>query len=98
MHAPEEIHTFGEMATKATQVTVEHGFATEGDRIAITAGVPFATPGTTNVLRLVTIDKAMMNRRPSGEKKPEPATSRAAAKSADAGAVVRSEPVDGKAD
>ena len=98
VHAPEEIHTFGEMATKATQVTVEHGFAKEGDRIAITAGVPFATPGTTNVLRLVTIDKAMMSRRPNGEKKTEPATPRAAAKSADAGAVIRSEPVDGKAD
>ncbi|GLK86900.1 pyruvate kinase [Ancylobacter defluvii] len=70
VHAPEEIHTFAEMATKATQIAIDYGFAGEGDRIAITAGVPFATPGTTNVLRLVTIDKGMVDRKPGS---PQPA-------------------------
>ncbi|WP_081853059.1 pyruvate kinase [Bosea sp. 117] len=64
VHEPEDIHTFGEMATKATQITVEHGFAHEGDRLAITAGVPFAKPGTTNVLRLVTIEKKAIEKKP----------------------------------
>lgn len=92
VHAPEEIHTFGEMATKATQVTLEHGFAKENDRIAITAGVPFATPGTTNVMRLVTIDKVMLARLP-GNKPAEPAKPRAAARENRGGAVARSKPV-----
>ncbi|MCK0197203.1 pyruvate kinase [Ancylobacter sp. 6x-1] len=78
-HMPEEIHTFGEMATKAAQIAVEHGFAGLGDRIAITAGVPFAHPGTTNVLRLVTIDKKVKAALPRGENHDAP---RAAAKKA----------------
>ncbi|MCS0497121.1 pyruvate kinase [Ancylobacter sp. MQZ15Z-1] len=96
VHAPEEIHTFGEMATKATQVTLEHGFAKEGNCIAITAGVPFATPGTTNVLRLITLDKAMMAQLPSGSK-PVEVPRRAAAKTDDA-SVLRSAPVANEAE
>ncbi|HSI41470.1 MAG TPA: pyruvate kinase [Xanthobacteraceae bacterium] len=65
VHAPEEIHSFGEMATKAMQVAVDHGFAGPGDRLAITAGVPFAKPGTTNVLRLATIEKKITERKPT---------------------------------
>jgi pyruvate kinase len=99
VHAPEEIHTFGEMATKATHTTVEHGFAKKGDLIAITAGVPFATPGTTNVMRLVTIDKAMLSRKPVGADKNDPMTPpRAAASRARGGAAVRSKPVKAKAE
>ncbi|MBS7538367.1 pyruvate kinase [Ancylobacter lacus] len=80
VHAPEEIHTFGEMATKAQQVAVEHGFAGIGDRLAITAGVPFAQPGTTNVLRLVTVDKKAEKTKPTDNlDAPKP---RAAAKKA----------------
>lgn len=92
VHAPEEIHTFAEMANKATQVTLEHGFARENDRIAITAGVPFAMPGTTNVLRIVTIDKTMLARLPNGEADFDAPAPRAAAKGA-GDAVLRSEPV-----
>ena len=98
VHAPEEIHTFGEMANKATQITLDHGFAKEGDRIAITAGVPFATPGTTNVLRLVTIDKAMLARLPTGAEPDETPVTRAAAKKTAGGSVARSKPVKSKID
>ena len=98
VHAPEEIHTFGEMANKATQITLDHGFAKEGDRIAITAGVPFAQPGTTNVLRLVTIDKAMLARLPNGGEPDEAPAHRAAAKKATGGSVARSKPVKSKID
>ncbi|QIB33467.1 pyruvate kinase [Ancylobacter pratisalsi] len=96
VHAPEEIHTFGEMATKAMQITLEHGFAKEGDCIAITAGVPFATPGTTNVLRLVTLDKTMLARLPKASQ-PAEAPRRAAAKAGDT-SVARSQPIDTAAD
>ncbi|MFT0859246.1 pyruvate kinase [Ancylobacter sp. G4_0304] len=97
VHAPEEIHTFGEMANKATQVTLEHGFAREGDRIAITAGVPFAMPGTTNVLRIVTIDKTMLARLPSSETVAERPVPRAAAR-ATGDATLRSNPLEDPAD
>ncbi|MFK8250224.1 pyruvate kinase [Ancylobacter terrae] len=80
VHAPEDIHTFGEMATKATQVAVDEGFAQPGDRLAITAGVPFAKPGTTNVLRLVTIEKKAEKTKPTEDE--VKAHKRAPAKSA----------------
>ncbi|QJP16802.1 pyruvate kinase [Starkeya sp. ORNL1] len=64
VHAPEEIHTFAEIASKATHIATDQGFAGPGDRLAITAGVPFAQPGTTNVLRLVTIEKKAEKSKP----------------------------------
>jgi len=95
VHAPEEIHTFAEMANKATHIAMEHGFAKENDRIAITAGVPFAQPGTTNVLRIVTLDKTMLARLPtSSSTAPAETPRRAAAMGAGDAAVVRSAPLD----
>ena len=42
-----------------TQVSLkagrEAGFVRPGDRVVITAGVPFWTPGTTNLIRVVTV-------------------------------------------
>ena len=32
---------------------VRHGIAKAGERIIVTAGVPFGTPGSTNVLHIV---------------------------------------------
>ncbi|MBT5809586.1 MAG: pyruvate kinase, partial [Rhodospirillaceae bacterium] len=40
---------------KASHFAVEDGFAKFGDRIIITAGVPFGTPGATNVLRIARV-------------------------------------------
>jgi pyruvate kinase len=41
---------------RATLVANKEGFAQSGDRIVITAGVPFGTPGATNVLRIAWIE------------------------------------------
>jgi pyruvate kinase len=41
-----------DMVHRASRIACEEGFAAPGDRIIITAGVPFGTPGATNLLRL----------------------------------------------
>ena len=43
---------FVDMTEKACQVALRQGFARVGDRLVITAGVPFGTPGSTNTLRV----------------------------------------------
>jgi len=50
-----DVGSFEEMSSKAKAVACRHGLAGPGDRIAITAGVPFGTPGATNVLHLAWI-------------------------------------------
>lgn len=47
-----DIAAFTEMVSKACKVALKDGFASEGQRLVITAGVPFGTPGNTNVLRI----------------------------------------------
>ena len=44
-----------DMVSRACRIAVKEGFAKHGDRIVITAGVPFGTPGTTNMLRIAAI-------------------------------------------
>ena len=44
--------SFVDMVDSACQVASAEGFAETGDRIIITAGVPFGTPGSTNTLRI----------------------------------------------
>jgi len=44
-----------EMRAAATAAAVESGYAAPGDRVVITAGVPFSTPGTTNLLIVETV-------------------------------------------
>jgi pyruvate kinase len=41
-----------EMVDKACSIAVQEGFANLNDKLVITAGVPFGTPGTTNLLRI----------------------------------------------
>ncbi len=41
-----------EMVEKACKIALDEGFAARGERIIITAGVPLAVPGTTNMLRI----------------------------------------------
>lgn len=50
-----DIASFPEMVQKATQIAQKDGIANIGDRMVITAGVPFGRPGNTNVLRLAVI-------------------------------------------
>jgi pyruvate kinase len=51
-----DIRTFGEMVEKATRVAVKQEFARKGERLVITAGVPFGRPGSTNTLRVAWIE------------------------------------------
>ena len=51
----DEISSFNEMVEKATFVAHRDGFARTGQSIVVTAGVPFGTTGSTNVLRIATV-------------------------------------------
>lgn len=53
----QDVSNFEEMYTKAKRMALEHGLARPGTRIAVTAGVPFGTPGATNVLHLAWISE-----------------------------------------
>ena len=48
--------SFSDMVENAGSVALAEGFAKPGDRIVITAGVPFGTPGSTNTLRIAWVD------------------------------------------
>ena len=48
-----DIASFEEMIAKAKRMALRHGAARAGERIIITAGVPFGTPGSTNVIHIV---------------------------------------------
>lgn len=43
------------MVAKAKRMALRHGVAGAGDQIIVMAGVPFRTPGSTNVLHVVRI-------------------------------------------
>lgn len=47
--------TYEQMTTLAREKLKEHGLARPGDRIVVTAGVPFDVPGTTNQLKVETV-------------------------------------------
>ncbi len=44
------------MTSKAGQHVFHDGFAQPGERIIITAGVPFGTPGATNLIRIARVE------------------------------------------
>lgn len=44
-----------DMVDRACRIAVRENFAKSGDRIIITAGVPFGTPGATNMLRIANV-------------------------------------------
>ncbi|MFC7049714.1 pyruvate kinase [Emcibacter nanhaiensis] len=46
---------FQDMIDKACDMCLEYGFARENDYIVIMAGMPFGTPGKTNVLRIARV-------------------------------------------
>ena len=47
-----DVHSFEEMVGKSKRMALRHGLAKAGDRIIVTAGVPFGTPGSTNVVHV----------------------------------------------
>ncbi len=51
-----DVNTFSEMVQKAVHIAVRDGLAKTGDKLVITAGVPFGTPGSTNVLRIAWVE------------------------------------------
>jgi len=48
----EDAHNFADMVQKAVRIAREEEIAKKGERLVITAGVPFGTPGATNILRI----------------------------------------------
>ena len=48
----QDISSFSEMVEKACRIAREQEIAGKGQRLVVTAGVPFGTPGSTNVLRI----------------------------------------------
>ncbi len=51
-----DVQSFDDMVSRASRYAREEKLAQKGQRIVITAGVPFGTPGSTNVLRIAWVD------------------------------------------
>lgn len=51
-----DVDNFQDMVDKAVRLAGEHGIAQKGQRLVITAGVPFGTPGSTNILRVAWVE------------------------------------------
>ncbi len=56
VHAPETVEDFSGPATHAARIVREQGLAKKGERFVMTAGVPFGTPGSTNILRIAEVE------------------------------------------
>jgi pyruvate kinase len=52
-----DIENFTDMVERAVQTAQHEEFAAPGQRIVITAGVPFGTPGSTKVLRIAWVER-----------------------------------------
>ncbi len=50
-----DIGSFEEMIAKGKRMALRHAFGTAGSRLITLAGVPFGTPGSTNLLHMVTL-------------------------------------------
>ena len=53
--ATKDIGSFEEMIAKGKRMTLRHGFGKAGTKLIALAGVPFGTPGSTNLLHVVTL-------------------------------------------
>src|SRR5215471_9384657 len=51
-----DVKSFGDMVQRAVRIAHREKIAEPGQRVVITAGVPFGTPGATNVLRIAWVD------------------------------------------
>jgi pyruvate kinase len=51
-----DVRTFSEMVDKARRTALKQEMAKSGDRLVVTAGVPFGTPGATNTLRIAWVE------------------------------------------
>jgi pyruvate kinase len=50
-----DVESFSEMVGKSVRMVQRKGFSKLGERIVVIAGVPFGTPGSTNVIRLAEV-------------------------------------------
>jgi pyruvate kinase len=50
-----DVTSFEEMVGKSKRMALRHGLAKAGDRIIVTAGVPFGVPGSTNVVHVARV-------------------------------------------
>ncbi len=53
--ATKDIGSFEEMIGKGKRMALRHGFSEAGTRLIVLAGVPFGTPGATNLLHVVSV-------------------------------------------
>ncbi|MCP1334841.1 pyruvate kinase [Futiania mangrovi] len=51
----DDAENFRDMVVRASRIVQDQGFAEKRQRIVITAGVPFGTPGATNILRIAQV-------------------------------------------
>lgn len=51
-----DVSSFAETVERATNLMKEKHYAQKGDKIVLTAGVPFGVSGTTNVLRIASVE------------------------------------------
>jgi pyruvate kinase len=51
----DELENTDDMIEKSKKIALETGLANSGDKIVITAGIPFKVPGTTNLLKVETL-------------------------------------------
>ncbi|HWA48222.1 MAG TPA: pyruvate kinase [Dongiaceae bacterium] len=52
-----DIKRFSDMVDKACRIALQQEMAKVGERLVITAGVPFGTPGSTNILRVAWVEQ-----------------------------------------
>jgi pyruvate kinase len=52
----DELTNFADAVKMAQQKIGEEGLAKKGERFVMTAGVPFGTPGSTNILRVAWVE------------------------------------------
>ena len=52
----EDLNTFRDMVVVALRVAKQEEFVDVGEPLVITAGVPFGTPGATNILRIAWVE------------------------------------------
>tara|TARA_Y100001936_G_scaffold193763_1_gene193448 strand:- start:40820 stop:42301 length:1482 start_codon:yes stop_codon:yes gene_type:complete len=53
----EDVSDFSSMVGRACQIAKDFNFAAPSESVVITAGVPFGTPGATNVLRIAWVER-----------------------------------------
>ncbi len=56
VHEAEQVEDFTGPARHAAKITLAQGLTEQGDKFIMTAGVPFGTPGSTNILRIAWVE------------------------------------------